>query len=128
MSQSIGKMNTRFKKIRKDCKLTQKAFAEKLNLSQNFIGQIETGLKTPSERTILDVCRIYNVNYEWLVYGTGEQYRATDDHVRAIIDNILDGEDSAAKRLFYEFAKLDNPQWEALEQFMKNIIENQSKE
>lgn len=120
-------MNERFKKIRKEKKLTQKAFAEKLNLSQNFIGQIETGLKSPSDRTVQDVCRIYNVNYEWLVYGTGDQYRNNDDHIRAIIDDILDGEDSIAKRAFYEFAKLDPSQWEALEQIMKGIMAGDQK-
>lgn len=120
-------MKERFKKIRKDNKLTQKAFAEKLNLSQNFIGQIETGLKSPSDRTIQDVCRIYNVNYEWLMYGTGEQYRNNDDHIRTVIDNILEGEDTIAKRAFYEFAKLDPSQWEALEKIMKGIIAGDQK-
>lgn len=121
-------MNSRIKKIRKDLKLTQDEFAKRLNLSRNFVSQMEGGSRFPSDRTLSDICREFNVNYEWLTKGTGSQYRNNDDHIHAIIDNILDGEDTIAKRAFYEFSKLDPSEWETLEKLMRGIIEGNKKQ
>lgn len=67
-------MKTRLKIIRKDFKKTQKTFADSLGLSQNFIAQVEMGLKNLSDRTIRDICRIYGVNETWLRTGDGDPY------------------------------------------------------
>jgi len=55
--------------LRKTLGYSQEKFAQKLNLSRNFINQIEAGKKNPSDRTILDICREFNVNEEWLEPG-----------------------------------------------------------
>ena len=49
--------------------MTQKAFADELGLSENFIWQIEKGDRIPSDRTISDICRKFNVNPQWLRNG-----------------------------------------------------------
>jgi transcriptional regulator with XRE-family HTH domain len=67
-------VNTRIKLLRKNLDLTQEEFAAKIKLSRNFIAQIEIGTKEPSDRTISDICREFNVNEEWLRYGTGEMH------------------------------------------------------
>lgn len=65
-------MKSRFKQIRNELGLTQQAFAEKLEMSRNFIAQIETGTRIPSERTIKDICREFGYNELWLRTGEGE--------------------------------------------------------
>ena len=62
----------RIKKIRKDRKLTQKAFAEQLKMSENYIWQIEKGDREPSDKVLRLICSIYNVDEIWLQTGTGD--------------------------------------------------------
>lgn len=65
-------MNERIKNLRKSLNMTQEEFSKRIGLSRNFIAQVEIGTKTPSERTISDICREFEVNDEWLRNGTGE--------------------------------------------------------
>ncbi|MBQ2920145.1 MAG: helix-turn-helix transcriptional regulator [Oscillospiraceae bacterium] len=70
-------MNTigeRLKWLRKDQKLTQQAFADKLGLKRNTVGGYEIGTVTMSDRTIGDVCTKFAVNEVWLRTGEGEPY------------------------------------------------------
>ena len=70
-------MNTigeRLKWLRKDQKLTQQAFADKLGLKRNTVGGYEIGTVTMSDRTIGDVCSKFAVNETWLRTGEGDPY------------------------------------------------------
>ena len=67
-------MKDRFKELRKELNVTQQEFADKLKISRNFVAQIEMGSKVPSDRTIDDVCREFNVNEEWLRTGNGDMF------------------------------------------------------
>ena len=69
-------MNNRIKKGRKVLDLTQQAFAEKIGLKQNSIALIESGKRNTSDQVVLSICREFNVNEEWLRYGTGEMFKA----------------------------------------------------
>ena len=52
--------------------MTMTSFAEKLSISQSMISKICKDNANPSDRTISDICRIYCINKEWLLNGTGE--------------------------------------------------------
>lgn len=71
-------MNNRIKEIRKYMGETQEEFARKLGLSRNYIGLIEIGKRVPSDRTISDICRVYDVNENWLRTGEGEMLKGED--------------------------------------------------
>lgn len=78
-------MNDRIKILRKDkLNMTQKNFAEKISLKQNSLALIEAGRPT-SDRTIADICREFNVNEEWLRYGTGEIFEENPTETIAIL-------------------------------------------
>ena len=49
-------------------------FAEALNVSPAFVTEMCAGRKFPSDRTIADICRVYNVNEDWLRDGTGDPF------------------------------------------------------
>ncbi len=110
-------MNERIKLLRKKLDMTQEEFASKIKLSRNFIAQIESGAKAPSERTISDICREFNVRYQWLAEGIEPIY----DELDTRIDAIMTGQNEFAKNLFREFAKLDEDEWKTLEKLIKNI-------
>lgn len=60
-----------------DCnKLTMTEFAVKLNISQSMVSKICADKAIPSERTLLDICRIFNINIKWLQHNQGEIYDA----------------------------------------------------
>lgn len=46
--------------------LSQRKFGEQVNVSQSLINALENGSRLPTERFISDICRVYNVNVEWL--------------------------------------------------------------
>ena len=49
------------KSIRKKLAITQYELAEKCDLSQTSLSQIETGIKRPSQRTISKVCAVLDI-------------------------------------------------------------------
>lgn len=116
-------MNERIKTLRKSLGLTQEEFSIKIGLSRNFIAQIESGTKTPSERTLKDICRIFNVNYIWLTTGIGEIEAETDNSTMAYIDSIMASDNKTAKTIFKAFAKLNKSEWELLEKIIKTVSE-----
>jgi len=65
--------------IRKKAGLNQEQFSKKLGLSRNFINQFETGKKNMSDRTISDICRIFNVNEQWLRTGEGDMFNPSGE-------------------------------------------------
>lgn len=119
-------MKERFKILRKDTGLTQKDFAARVGLSQNFIAQIESGSKVPSDRTISDICRIFHVNEDWLRTGEGEMYDLPEDRTAAIVSDLLE-DDSPMNRLILNvlerYQLLDPVSREVIDRFIDSLLE-----
>ena len=60
----------RISKIRKEKKLTQAQLAEKANLTNNYISNIETQHSIPSLETLVKICNALNVTPNDLLMGT----------------------------------------------------------
>ena len=69
---STEKINNRIKFIRKKNFLTQTEFGIKIGLKQRTIADIESGRTTLTERNFEAICRVFNVNPEWLRDNVGE--------------------------------------------------------
>lgn len=67
-------MNQRIVKLRKDLKLSQAEFGDKLGISGPAVSKIESGVNTPAESTLKLICATYNVNYQWLTEGKEPMY------------------------------------------------------
>lgn len=110
-------MNERILRIRKEKKLTQDAFADKLNLSKNYVWQMEKGERTPSDRTISDICREFRVNETWLRTGEGEPYqkRTRTQEIGEFANKVMSESDEGFKKRFIlALSKLDERDWETL--------------
>lgn len=85
----------------KDSKLTKTAFSEKLNVSQAFISQLCSGAKMPSDRTIADICREFNISELWLRTGEGEPHiqRDEDEEFLEVMEQIHMSDDELIKRI-----------------------------
>ena len=60
-------MGDRIREARKNSKLTQEQLAEKLDLSVEFISNIERGLKLPSLQVFTKLIEILNVSADYLL-------------------------------------------------------------
>lgn len=110
-------MNNRIKTLRKqELKLTQKEFSNRLGLSENFIWQIEKGERIPSDRTITDICREFNVNEVWLRTGEGDPYQeeSRQEQILKFAAQTIKGSDEFRKQFVSMLANLDVEDWEDL--------------
>ena len=120
-------MKERIKEIRKFYKLTQTDFANKLGLSQNFITQLETGSKKPSDRTISDICRIYSINEKWLRSGEGEMRLelTKNQEIAQFLNDVMAEDDEDFKKNFVEvLANLNESQWQALATITRQLVDD----
>ena len=117
-------VNERIKELRSRLGLTQEEFSSKIGLSRNFIAQIETGTKKPSERTIFDICEKFNVNKDWLRTGNGEMFveLSKDEQISAMLGEIQRlGDENFKYRLVSALCKLSESDWTALENLVDMI-------
>lgn len=121
----MADLNDRISDVIEALGIKKVAFAEKLNVSQAFVSQLCAGVKQPSDRTILDICREFNVNEQWLRTGEGEMFIpvSRDDEIEIFIGNMLRDEDNRfKKRLISALARLSEREWEVLEEKLKEIV------
>lgn len=64
----------RVKEIRKALNLTLEKFGEKIGSKKNTMSAIETGRNALTDLMAKSICREFNVNYDWLMYGDGEMF------------------------------------------------------
>lgn len=67
-------MRERLRALRAILKLSQAAFGKKIGLGQRAIADIEVGRNRLTERNLETICRIFNVNPDWLRNGKGEMF------------------------------------------------------
>lgn len=67
-------MKDRIARIIETKKITRSRFAEALGVSPAFVSQMCSGVANPSDRTVKDICRIFNVSELWLRTGEGEMF------------------------------------------------------
>lgn len=51
---------------------------KKFGIQHSTLSEIERGIGSITERTIIAICSIYNVNEEWLKTGNGEMFNTID--------------------------------------------------
>lgn len=113
----MSSINERISKIVDESGLTKTAFANKLNLTQQYVSNLCLGRKTPSERTITDICREFDVNEVWLRTGEGEIFihKTRTDEITAFVGDILRGEPDFRQRFISVLARMTTDEWKILE-------------
>ena len=105
----MNPINIRICQLINELKLTKTSFAKALNLSQPFVSQLCSGYSQPSERTITDICREFNVNENWLRTGEGEMFLQldVDEEIAAYVGRTLKNEKAVYQRkLLLFFSRL----------------------
>lgn len=111
----------RIKDLRKELRLTQKEFAERIGMKPNTIATYELGRAIPSAPAINNICKEFNVNEAWLRTGEGAMFakhpsstldllaaeRGLSNNERALIETILEMDQHSRKavlRFMTDFA------------------------
>jgi transcriptional regulator with XRE-family HTH domain len=116
----------RITKVIKDKAKTKTEFAEKLNISQSFVSRLASGEKEPSDRTIADICREYDVNEDWLRTGRGDPYiqLSRDEELAQFFGEVMKGEDpDFRRRLLSVMSRLTTDEWALLEQMAWKLVD-----
>ena len=123
-------METRIKQIRKSENLTQKAFADRLGLKQNTIATYEMGRTEPSDRTIADICREFNVSEVWLRTGEGEMHieLPEDAEFDLIMTELQESDDDLIKSILKAYWELPDTKKAAVKDWLDGVIKNLGKE
>lgn len=116
-------MKDRIIKIRKDAKLNQEDFAKRINLTKNYISLIETGNRVPSDRTVSDICREFNINEEWLRNGIEPMKISRDGKLSSYMSEIITGDDDFIRDLIEVYMELDKDSKDALKEIAKRMAD-----
>ena len=123
-------INNRIKEVRQYKGLTQSQFSEVIGLSRNYIALIEIGERVPSDRTISDICREFNVNEEWLRTGEGEMFRpkSRNEELFEFVTNAIGEPTGIQAKLLSIMARLTDEQWKVLNDIANEMAKEAAEE
>ena len=113
----VNAVHNRIQAIITAKKMKKTDFAQKLNISSPFVSELCSGAKSPSDRTIADICREFNVNEEWLRTGIGEMFieQTPDEQIAACVGDALSGTPNFRRRFLSVLSRMTPEEWRILE-------------
>lgn len=124
-------MNERIALIRKQAGLTQGAFGARIGgLSRNYVWMLEKGEREPSDRTVADICREFNVSEVWLRTGEGEMFlpKSYSEELEALICSAQLDPDGLRAKFLSALARLDERQLETLAAVARALVDEVDRE
>lgn len=111
----------RVNEVRKSLGLTLEKFGEKLGVTKTTISRIEKGVNNLTDQMAISICREYNVNYDYLMYGEGEMF---DDLPQTIVDELCAQYDlnDFDKALVEMYVSLPVGSRERIKEYMKQLV------
>lgn len=102
-------------------------FARQLNVTPAYISKLcKDKENIPSDRTIADICREFNVNENWLRTGQGDPYvqLSRDEALAQFFGEVMKGEDpDFRRRLLSVMSRLTTDEWALLEQMAWKLVD-----
>lgn len=120
-------INDRIKHLRKDVlKLTQEQFADAIHITRSNLSVIEIGKSSVTDRNVFEICKVFNVNEEWLKNGHGDMFikLSRDEEIARYLGNLLknDGENREFQRRFVRaLSKLSESDWQMIQRFAEEL-------
>lgn len=112
-------------------KLSQEAFGARIGVTGATISRLESGDRAVTDQNILSICREFNVNEAWLRTGEGEMFvpRDRSDAIAQEVSRFMANHpDSFRERLISLLIRLDEKQWEVLEQYARQLVDAHDRE
>ncbi len=111
LRKNIGK---KIKLARSKAEYTQEQLAEKLSLSPRYISQLERGIAFGSATTIINVCKVLNINSDFL-------FNDLINNKTPIPNNIIDD------KFLENYLKLNDYNKAVISAFIAELIKLQNK-
>lgn len=126
----MSTINERVALVVADTKLTKTAFAAKLNVSTAHISKICSGEGNLSDRTISDICRIFDIQEDWLRHGL-EPMRAAksrEEEIAELVGSALSGSSDFKKAVIRMICSRSDDELKSLEAALMAVYEGIKKE
>lgn len=129
----MSNINTRIAKlIDEKCNGNKSSFARTIGITPAYAAQLYSGQRAPSDRTVVDICREYNVAESWLRTGEGEMFNAFDREaeIMQLVRKMLDRPQEFRTRLVSALLHIDpdDPRWSLLEDIVDKVAAEYKKE
>lgn len=121
----MGSINNRISWVIEQSGLTRTAFAKRINVSQQHVSRIAKN-GTPSDRTIADICREFNISETWLRTGEGDPNIQVDEdqEFQDVLTQIRLSDDDLIKRIIKAYWYMSDEE----KKVIKKLIERFQKE
>lgn len=115
------KIAERIKKIRTTLDLSQKAYGEKLGVTDATVSGWESGRRTPTEAALVSMCREFNINYPYLVEGLGDMF---SDLPETLLDEVAEEYDldDVDKLLVKRYMQLSHEKRAVIKEYLESVF------
>ncbi len=90
--------------------LSQKAFADKLNVSRNTLSRYENGDRTPDAEFLQKLIEEFRVDANWLLLGAGEPPQEEDRREAMLLSHFRHCDETGKDAMLTTGAALAQPQ------------------
>lgn len=119
----------RIKQLRNEFDLNQVDFGAKVRLTGSAISQIESGNRSPSERTIEDICERFGISRAWLAGGAEPKYEEQrQDSPGALVPDLvsaLKGHPTLLDMMKKVVRHMKPSDWDRLNQLLDDMREEE---
>lgn len=119
-------MHERIKSLRRDLKMTQQEFADRLHIKRGAVANYEVGRNVPADSVIALICKEFGVSEMWLRTGEGNPYpeRGRLEELSYMAGRFLSSEPTEFQRRFAMMMySLTDEEWKLLEQKARALLE-----
>lgn len=111
--------------IDEKCGGNRSKFARAIGITPAFAAQLYDGTRIPSDRTISDICREFNVNEVWLRTGEGEPFKeeSREEQIMRFATQTVKGSEEFRKAFVSMLAKMDADDWKALANIFDSLAD-----
>lgn len=114
-------MNDRIKWLREELIMTQDELARSLGLSRNYISLVENGQRNLSDQSTRLLCKLYNINEQWLKTGFGNMYN-DNQQLESFFDFVKELPGTEFKRRVVDkLASMNDKEWFFLEKLITDL-------
>ena len=111
----------RVNQLRSALNLTLERFGERLGVTKTAISYIEKGNRNLTEQMIKSICREFNVNYDWLVYGDGDMFSELPKTILDELCRVYDL-DATDRKMVEAYIKMNKQSRQVLKDYIMCII------
>lgn len=124
----MNDINDRIKLIRQSNSLSQSEFGKRIHLSASQIACYENKVRTVTDRAVNDICREFDINKNWLLYGEGEMIHtmSSDEEFLYLVGQFSAENDEFKKRIIKGMLQLkDRESWELAVKMIERLAKSE---